>query len=158
MYVKTKGHKIINISHFHSIEVSGTPGNFKIQAVRSSSESDRALENIAGFNEKVDADYALHDLFMAIADGKAAWNVNTIKSLSAPWSKVKTDNESLPILEGAEISVTDSQKLVIAYPSTCKGYHNLEDQKGQVKSQLITALGQKIEIDWKPCDDLNSNA
>lgn len=158
MYVKTENHIIINISHFRSIEVSGTQGNFKIQAIRSSKNSERVHENIAEFDEKVDADYALHNLFEAIADDKAVWNVNTVKSLSAPWSKVKADNESLSILERTRISVINLQKVAIAYPSKCKTDHDLEEQKEKVKSQLITALDQEIEIDWKPCSDLNHKA
>ena len=76
MYIKTKDNKIINLSHFRSVEVSGTLGNFKIQAVRSSKKSERVHENVATFEERVDADYALYYLFEAIVSGNAAWNVN----------------------------------------------------------------------------------
>ena len=156
--IKAKDNKIINLSHFPSIEVSGTLGSFNIQAVRSSKTSERVFENIATFEEKVDADYVLCSLFEAIRSDNAAWNVNTVKSLSALWSKVKTDNESLPILERAEISVIDLGKVAIAYPSKCRRHHDLEDQKEKVKSQLINALGQNIKIRWEPSDDLNRKA
>ncbi len=159
MYIKTEEDKIINFDHYRSIEVYPGQDAYVLRAITSMYYEKRSgCDDIAIFDQEVDASYALVDFFNALTNGKHTWDVSNVKSLSIAWSRVKVDNESLPILERSEISVIGLGKFVIRHPSKCRTDYDLNDQKKTVESELITALNQEIEICWKPCDELNSNA
>ena len=152
MYIQTEENKIINFTHYRSVEVYEMTDVYALRAFLS---IESKYDDIAYFDEKVDADYAISNLFKAILNNRTPWNVNIIKSLSKAWCKVKANNQSMVLLDNAKVSVSNTGEVVIIYASRNKelGDH---DTATEINDQLKEAIGDKtIKIKWKPCDDLN---
>ena len=161
MFILTQNNEIINLHHYPRVCVQPNTGS-ELIAVTALAEQTfdprKDTITIAIFDNSMDADYARNDLFKAIATGRPAWNVNAIKSLSDIWNKVKADNESLPLINKAELSVSNLNELTITYPSYYRGTENVDNNIEIVKPELQKALcGDSVIITGPEfSDDLNS--
>lgn len=156
MHIKTKDNKIMNFSHYRGVEVFGrADDNYVLRAILPVGlENKTKYDPIGTFNTHVDAGYALYDLFRTIADGKSAWDVNTVRILSEVWCKCKADNPSMALLDKMKlIEVSNLGELIIAYPAIHKGTKGLEDKLGVVYETLTKALCEKIQVKWETDDD-----
>ena len=157
MYVKTEDNKIINLSHYRSVEVYGTDdGCYVLRAILSIGfENQSKYDDIASFKEKVDADYAFSDLFKSIVDSRSPWNVNTVKSLSKAWCKIKEDNSSMEYLDKLElIGISGLGEVIIAYPAIYRGVKNFQDTGRVVMDKLMKEFkNHKIQFKWEACND-----
>ena len=154
IYINTEDDKIINLDHYCSIEVDRPlrATRCKLIAVlptTTKTERDRN-ETIATFKNEIDAHYSRSHLLKAIADSKPLWDVNTVKSLSEAWCKVKEDNPSMDFLSKIEIiSVSGLGEITIAYPIIYQGTGTLGDKKKEVETLLINVLDEHIKFKWE---------
>ena len=148
MFIMTENHEIINLNYYARIKVNRNEIKAFVKPTILGGKGDQSVSIIvASFEEPMDADYALHDLFKAIADGKPAWDANAVKSLSSVWNTIKTEQESLPLIDKVELSVSGLNELTITYPSYYKGAKDVNDNIEIVKVELQKALcGESLVI------------
>ena len=158
MYIQTEDNKILNLSHYRSVDVYEMTDAYVLRAFLSIGFEDKSkYDDIASFDEKVDADYALSNLFKAILNSRTPWNVNTVKSLSEAWCKVKKDNSSMEYLDKLElIGISGLGEVTIAYPAIYKGVKGFGDTARVVIDKLREVLSDnKIQFKWEACADLD---
>lgn len=142
MFIMTEKHEIINLNYCARIKVNGNEINASVEPTILGDKGDQLVSiTVASFDAPMDADYALYDLLKAITDGnKPIWNVNTVKSLSSVWNTIKTEHESLPLMNKVELSVSGVDELTITYPSYYKGAKDVDRNIETVKAELQKKL------------------
>ena len=142
MFIMTEKHEIINLNYYARIKVNGNEINASVKPTILGDKGDTSVSiTVASFEVPMDADYALYDLFKAIADGnKPIWNVNTVRSLSSVWNTIKTEHKSLPLMNKVELSVSGLNELTITYPSYYRGSEDVDSNIETVKAELQKAL------------------
>ena len=78
------------------------------------------LDVLATFNEEIDANYSLCNLYCTIEAGKPTWNPHSISSFSDLWEKAKKKIPSVAgvpqaSLEELRLSISGLRKITIAY-------------------------------------------
>ena len=149
MFIMTEEHEIINLNYYARIRVDRNEIKASVKPTILGDKGDQSVSiTLAAFEVPMDADYALYDLFKTIADGnKPVWNVNTVKSLSSVWNTIKAEQESLPLMNKAELSVSGLNEFTITYPSYFKGAKDVDNNIATVKAELQKALcGESLVI------------
>ncbi len=152
MFIMTEKHEIINLNYYARIKVNGNEIKASVKPTILGDKGDTSVSiTVASFDAPMDADYALYDLFKAIADcNKPIWNVNTVKSLSSVWNTIRAEQESLPLIDRAKLSVSGLNEFTVTYPSYHKGTKDANKNIEIVKAELLKALGGNSAIIVRP--------
>lgn len=151
MFIMTEKHEIINLNYYARIKVDRNEIKASVKPTILGDKGDTSVSiTVASFDESMDADYALHDLFKAIADGKPIWNVNTVTSLSSVWNTIRAEQGSVALMDRVKLSVSGLNEFTVTYPSYHKGTNDADKNIEIVKSELLKALGGDSAIIVRP--------
>lgn len=127
MFVLTKNSKIINLAQHRCILVRKFDNSDKYSIVAYTDITQGMqmdggdLDVLAVFNEEIEAEYSLCNLYSAIEAGKHTWNPHAINSFADLWEKAKEEIPSTvgvphASLEKLELSISGLREITIAYP------------------------------------------
>lgn len=178
MYIKTTEHGIINLDHYPRVAVSYDQKSYLLCVFTEKNPSNpkNPKITIAKYNERVDADYALAELYCVLGTGGSTWDPGSAPLVSDIWYMVKLnhqrDTEIRALTKDVILKVTGTGNIIIEYSSE---YDNrwdkdaLETKQQIVGDDLVESLrNSKIFKDekipspiqhcfWKSSDEIQTN-
>lgn len=149
MHITTEEKGIINPDNYPRIDIYTDAGTYLLCAFTERDPDQSAPKQritIAAYKEKIDADYALTNLYRALDMAKNTWHSKDVPLLSDIWNKVKqklsNDQHVSQFIKNASIDVKLPDQLTIKYLNS-----GPEDERDDMDSDFINIQAEKVSTE-----------